>query len=97
MQCLPRTGHLKSYSKIPIRIVCKTRIVEEHLIWTRNYAISKNEIKPLEAENKPYEYSAVFQFDSGDANKRNQPLIVKLVAKGQCPRIKVENPILTFG
>jgi len=71
MQCLPRNGVLRSYSKIPIRIVCTTKIVEEHLIWTRNYAISKDDIKPLECEDKPYEYSAVFQFEGDTANKRN--------------------------
>ena len=60
MQCLPKRGRLQSYSKVPIKIVCKTRIIEEHMIWAKNYAISKEDIKPLECEDKPYEYSAVF-------------------------------------
>jgi hypothetical protein len=60
MQCLPKSGVLRSYSKIPIKIVCKTRIIEEALVWTKNYAISKDEIKALDIEAKPYEYSAVF-------------------------------------
>lgn len=30
------------------------------MVWTKNYAISKDEIKALDIEAKPYEYSAVF-------------------------------------
>ena len=37
---------------------------EQFLIWTRNYAISKEEMAPLKCEDRPYEYSAVFHLEA---------------------------------
>ena len=66
MTSYPRQGVLKSYSQIPIIIECNSKIKEDYIVWTRNYAISVGDIDPLPEESKPYEYSAVFNFTSKD-------------------------------
>jgi hypothetical protein len=70
---------------------------EKFMIWTWNNAMSKEEMKPLPCESKPYEYSAVFHLEGGNKARENDPLIIQLLAKGFCPRIKIDKPILTFG
>jgi hypothetical protein len=54
--------------------------------------MSQKEIIPMKNENDPYEYTALFNFKG-----KNDPLIIKLLAVGTCPRIKLSKTILTFG
>jgi len=42
---------------------------ESFLIWTRNNAISKEEMPALPNEDHPYEYSAIFHLDNGDKSR----------------------------
>ena len=46
----------------------------------------------MKNEDDPYEYTALFNFKG-----KNDPLIIKLMAVGSCPRIKLSKTILTFG
>jgi len=46
----------------------------------------------MKNEDDPYEYTALFNFKGN-----NDPLIIKLMAVGSCPRIKLSKTILTFG
>jgi hypothetical protein len=77
---------------MPIKIQCKCRIIDEFQIWTRNYANSLKELRVVPKENDPYEYTAIFNFSG-----KSDPLIIKLVAKGLCPRVKLSSSILHFG
>ena len=53
-------------------------------MWTKTYAMSKKETTVLSKENEPFKYSALFNFEG-----KKDPLIVQLVAKGCCPRVKL--------
>jgi hypothetical protein len=60
------------------------------MIWTRNYCISKEEMEPVISE---YEYSAMVEF----VGEENDPTVIHLVGKGQCPLVKVARTIIQFG
>jgi len=62
MQCNPTSGMLRSYQQIPLEIICQSRIQDEMIIWTKNFALIKDDsnMQPIKMENEPYEYSAVF-------------------------------------
>jgi len=71
MRAFPKTGTLKSYSQMPIKIQCKCRIVEDYITWSQKYANCVKELAPLEKESLPYEYTARVNFEG-----KSDPLLI---------------------
>ena len=101
MHCEPAAGEVASFSQIPIRFICKSKITYKEQIYTKNYAITPQgeevnyqQSQKMENEFKPdstHEYSVLFDFFE------EEPIILQLKGNTNCPLIKVEKTIFQFG
>jgi hypothetical protein len=100
MHCEPASGEVPSFSQIPMKFICKSKITYKEQIYTKNYAITppgeevNYQQQKLENEFKPetqHEYSVLFDFFE------EEPIILQLKGNTSCPLIKVEKTIFQFG
>ena len=87
----PSSGTIESYSQVPIRFLCKSRVGEDHKIWTKNFCIA-NDMEGRQALDSLHEYTAQFNFDERDESK-----VLLMTAKSICPRLKFSSSFLDFG
>lgn len=82
---------IESYSQLPIVFVCKSKVNDKQVIWTKQYSLNNEDIK---AEVESFNYSAVFEFQ----NEEHDGLVVSLQSKCICPTIKFPaSQIIQFG
>ena len=86
----PNSGNIESYSQIPIRFLCKSKVGDDHKIWARNFCIA-NEREGAAELDSLHEYTALFNFDSRDESK-----VLLMTAKSICPKIKFSSNLLDF-
>jgi hypothetical protein len=87
----PSSGVIESYSQIPIKFLCKSRVGDDHKIWTRNYCIANEKEGAPELESV-HEYTALFNFDN-----REEAKVLLMTAKSICPKLKFSCSLLDFG
>lgn len=97
----PSMGEIESYSQIPITFVCKTHTIDNHIIWTKNYCLSKSETEadPI-LEN--YQYTSIIFFSTtkgqGEEQETNDlTKVLKMTALGTCPQVYLSEGGINFG
>lgn len=96
----PSSGEIDSYSQIPITFVCKTHIEEDHIIWTKNYCLSKSENKAAPIiEN--YQFSSIIFFstskiDEDEFEGNELTKVLKMSAIGTCPKVYLSEGGINF-
>lgn len=93
----PSEGMIESYSQTPLTFFCKSRVQDDHKIWTKNFNLAKTEINSIVQR---YEYTAVFFFNSHEkatAGNEDSNKILQMSAKAVCPKITFETQHLDFG
>ena len=100
MTCIPAEGTIESYSQVSVKFFCKSRVIDNMIFWTRNFAMIKEnvvEFADMDAEGKmiitPYEYTCVFELNG----KTDVSPFIHLQAKGICPTVKISHHVINFG
>ena len=70
---------------------CKSKLTEEFIAWTRDYAVTEKEKMPHLAD---YLYLASFEFDD---DSQNEPVLVQIMGRGVCPTVRVSKTVIHFG
>jgi len=97
MNCYPSEGFVDSYSQIPLRFTCKSRVTDNMIFWTRNYCMkgdsAHDEIPESQFDPITYNYTCIFEFNG----QTDLSPYVHISAKGICPTVKISSHALNFG
>jgi hypothetical protein len=87
----PSSGVANAYSQIPIKFMCKSKVQDDHKIWTRNYSMAK-ENETVEQLEVVHQYTALFNFGGRDESK-----VILMTSKSICPCLRFSTTLLDFG
>ena len=94
----PSQGWIDSYSQVPITFVCRTSVEEDHIIWAKNYCLSKGE-GVNNSLDQSFLYTSVVFFSRDPESEKEDDLTKTLLmkAEGTCPRVYISEKSLSFG
>lgn len=87
----PSSGTVAAYSKISLSFKCKSKVQDDHVIWTRNYCMAKD-AEHIDMLDAVHQYTALFNFDNGE-----EPKVILMTSKSICPMLRFSTTLLDFG